>query len=92
MASFRRSLRWRAPDLSRIWFAERRLDMPPHCSVDGLDLEWKFATLCVSWATSLGPNFRLEVEPRIERWWGGAGRSRARTPGATALFQRVHNT
>lgn len=88
MASFKRSLRWRAPDLSRISFAElRRLDMPFHCWVDGLDLdlEGKFTGICVSWATSLGPDFRLEVEARIERWWRDLRGQRRNQPLATVI-------
>lgn len=96
MASFKRSLRWRVPDLSRISFAElRRLDMPPHCWVDGLDfdLEGKLVGLCVAWATRVGPDCKLELEALLEPW-REAGRSPARVPGASALplAQRVHDT
>lgn len=84
--SSKRSLRWRAPDLSRIGFAElRRLDLPACCSVDGLDLDLTgaFTGICVTWPASLGPGFRLEVEARLDRWWNG--RSSARPPAALVL-------
>ncbi len=93
MAAFKRSLRWRPPDLGRLTFSElRRLDLPPHCWIDGLDMdaEGKFAGVCVSWASSLGPEFRAEIVAGIDQWWRSlsSARTRATRPSATILAFR----
>lgn len=92
MPAFKRSLRWRPPDLGRLSFSElRQLEVPPHCWVDGLDLdaEGKFAGVCVSWATSLGPEFRANITAAIDRWWREIARARRERPQATVLpFRR----
>ncbi|MBK7395503.1 MAG: hypothetical protein IPJ34_04145 [Myxococcales bacterium] len=91
MAAFKRSLRWRPPDLGRLTFSElRRLDLTPHCWIDGLDLdaEGRFAGVCVSWASSLGPEFREQIVAGIDRWWRSLSRVRAERPSATILAFR----